>query len=1076
MSVLLIVVLALSLVTACSPSDSSPTPTVSDGPADEAPAEETPDEEPDEEAPGEEDPTDVELGFRVDSRGDVSSDLDHSVATSNPRPERNPPAPDPAEENDDSLQAGEIADASETEDYDVVRRPPNLPRRPRPREGGIVDYPIVYVRGTRLGDTIKSRWPEISNPVAMEGGSDLMLLYPDGTERMLVDAGPGAIVDPYVSFDAEWIYYAKIHDLSPEKLNEQRRRMTRSGSDIFKVHLDSGEIVQLTNQEFTPNTGAANWSSHHLGTGNPEEHWLGFGIYNLGPCPLPGGRLAFTSSRNAFLPNGSDIMPGLQLFVMDDDGRNVELVGHMNLSAVLHPTILVDGRIMFSTSEGQGARDSRQWGLWAIWPDGRNWEPLMSAFERESAFHLQTQLSDGTIVVTEYYNRNNNGFGTFLAFNGWRRADEPAFGSENEADGVNPQLRQDGNGPSEVYPFSPQGLRGLTPFTHGKDSSAAIANGELAGKVTHPSGAPGNDLLLVWSPGAAHDATCHDLGFFYDGGIYLLVGGETAESHHDLVRIKNDPRYNEMFPRAVIPYKEIYGRDEPYEIEWLPNDGKETHELPEGTPFGLIGSSSLIKRDTRPGRGNDSYDGLEPFNSSYVLENQNWLTQGADAGKYEDDDIWALRVLAMEPTSHRSYGPNLTADYQTRPFINHASERLRILGEIPVRKNDTSSRPILDPEGNPDTSFLLKIPADTPFTFQTIDRDGMVLNMSQTWHQLRPGEKRTDCGGCHSHSQLPLRFEDTFASSPDYEVQNLSHVTPLLTRGPNGRATVETRPTRVVDVEYYRDIKPLLERSCVPCHSLNGRQEAGLVLDDTQIVRRVENTYNRLARDHLAHYGPPSMHRTGTWRATNSSRYVRKFQSRRSLLIWKIYGRRLDGWTNEDHPTETIPGDRSTFPEGADITEADLDYVGTPMPPPGSNVPPLSNDEKQLFVRWVDLGCPIDVAPEYGWHIDDLRPTLTLSSPRSLHTHDALREIRFGAFDANSGLDRTRISVRADFVVNEQAPGEELASLFSEVGDHVWSMRVYPPITELDSGTITIRVYDRQGNVTSVERMFLVGQ
>ena len=40
----------------------------------------------------------------------------------------------------------------------------------------------------------------------------------------------------------------------------------------------------------------------------------------------------------------------------------------------------------------------------------------------------------------------------------------------------------------------------------------------------------------------------------------------------------------------------------------------------------------------------------------------------------------------------------------------------------------------------------------------------MVLNMAQTWHQLRPGEIRNDCGGCHAHSQKPTLFEDTAAA------------------------------------------------------------------------------------------------------------------------------------------------------------------------------------------------------------------------------------------------------------------------------------------------------------------------
>ncbi len=75
----------------------------------------------------------------------------------------------------------------------------------------------------------------------------------------------------------------------------------------------------------------------------------------------------------------------------------------------------------------------------------------------------------------------------------------------------------------------------------------------------------------------------------------------------------------------------------------------------------------------------------------------------------------------------------------------------------------------------------------------------------------------------------------------------------------------------------------------------------------------------------------------GTWRQTNASRYVRAFQSRRSLLVWKIFGQRLDGWTNADHPTEIGARQRRARCRPAPTpNEADLDYTGTIMPPPGS--------------------------------------------------------------------------------------------------------------------------------------------
>jgi len=149
------------------------------------------------------------------------------------------------------------------------------------------DYDIVYVRAPRYGDEQNTRWPEISIPIQMEPGADLMLLHPDGREEVLVKGGNGSVVDPYPSFDGEWIYYAYFHDLRPEALNRQRRYASKAGSDIYKIHVPSRKVVRLTHQEFTPNTGVAKWSKDPVQPGGRDETYLGYGIFNLGPCPLP---------------------------------------------------------------------------------------------------------------------------------------------------------------------------------------------------------------------------------------------------------------------------------------------------------------------------------------------------------------------------------------------------------------------------------------------------------------------------------------------------------------------------------------------------------------------------------------------------------------------------------------------------------------------------------------------------------------------------------------------------------------------------------------------------------------------
>src|SRR5204863_10151892 len=133
------------------------------------------------------------------------------------------------------------------------------------------DYDIVYVRAPRRKGDGRSRWAEVGDPRTMEPGADLMLLHPDGKEEVLVPVtAKESIADPQVSFDGKSVYFAKMHDALGHK-----------GADIYRVDVATKKVTRLTEQTFTPNTGVADWSK------TPLPSW---GVYNLGPCPLPAGR------------------------------------------------------------------------------------------------------------------------------------------------------------------------------------------------------------------------------------------------------------------------------------------------------------------------------------------------------------------------------------------------------------------------------------------------------------------------------------------------------------------------------------------------------------------------------------------------------------------------------------------------------------------------------------------------------------------------------------------------------------------------------------------------------------------
>jgi len=95
----------------------------------------------------------------------------------------------------------------------------------------------------------------------------------------------------------------------------------------------------------------------------------------------------------------------------------------------------------------------------------------------------------------------------------------------------------------------------------------------------------------------------------------------------------------------------------------------------------------------------------------------------------------------------------------------------------------------------------------------------MVLNMAQTWHQLRPGEIRTNCGGCHAQQPATDPLREDRPPPADY-ASSIDQAGPLLTSKANdqsgkhgtaretGLALKKGRQERRV----FPRIKPILDR------------------------------------------------------------------------------------------------------------------------------------------------------------------------------------------------------------------------------------------------------------------------
>jgi hypothetical protein len=145
-------------------------------------------------------------------------------------------------------------------------------------------------------------------------------------------------------------------------------------------------------------------------------------------------------------------------------------------------------------------------------------------------------------------------------------------------------------------------------------------------------------------------------------------------------------------------------------------------------------------------------------------------------------------------------------------------------------------------------------------------------------------------------------------------------------------------------------------------------------------------------------------------------------------------------------------------------------------------VKPLTDEDRLTLVRWIDLGCPIDLDYDaehpkergYGWMLDDTRPTLTLTYPKA-GANPPLTRILVGMYDYYTGLDMDTFQVVANFALDGVAAGQNLAPKFKDKSLGVWELMLSKPLTELSKGKLTVSVKDRQGNLTRIERIFVVG-
>ncbi|MEP7041936.1 MAG: hypothetical protein ABI843_02670 [Dokdonella sp.] len=948
---------------------------------------------------------------------------------------------------------------------------------------GVSQLETRHMRGLDVYDVM----PDVSHFFGdFNTPCDLVLREANGNERVLYDcssasteANSCSAMDPAVSFDGTRIAFsvfrgqiahpsenvnAKVIDPLAENDDNYytvypNKILSGSSAQLYWVDVASGALTELQHRD---------------------------GDFDSGPAWLPDGRLGFTSTRDgatATLVHGTNVsQPTSQIWSIDIDGKNADLASHHGLASEQHPFMLADGRIAYSSWQIFGGRPFKYGNgtvggfdtlanLFHIYtqnPDGSNpfafygqhsgdHGPSSTTGIQHVAAHFLTQTTDGRVWFSEYYRANNNGLGAVL--------------------GVMPEPPgQEGLSPIPTRPiadlYAVHDARNLTTWSNNGDNASLLMPAPgmsvptyadplpWAGKVGHAGALPGNGLMVSWGKGpcsiGGDGSVFASLGLptppFVNGsgqgvamnvitslnidtpgcdlGIYRVTS-IPLEHPNQLELIVDSRDWHEIQGRAVVSYATIHGIAAPAKIERADLRASRA-ELPSGTPFGLLGAASISDRETHPADG-IHFAGEHQFN-----------LQGTDTINYGDDALCGVRLLGVQPNR---------SSQQTWQQLNDLSgERVMILGEFPVRQFDENGAPRLDPSGHPDTSFLVRFPANMPYLMQGIDCKGRTLNTDQSWQSLRPGEMKT-CGGCHVHSQpTRIEFPQSHAATPTYTPVALGEGSvPLLTGGSGNQVTTRSVPGFGMQIEFQRDIMPIFAQRCASCHS-SASPAGSLALDVPGVTApspgTPPSTWWCLVEDRsqtcvpeAARFNTHAGYTNTTFRRPQVTRYMRAFNALGSLLYWKAAGQRMDGNTD------------ATFDETSPVDDQDLNFGA-------AHATSITDEELGLLSRWIDLGAPTGDS-ELS---DTQKPTLTVAAIRA-PSGAGIAGVHVGMVDVPSGIDVQ--SLRVCLVDNGGTCGVDLAG--SGVMQGIVDVSFATPLTT-PTQEIEVRVADLAGNETVLRR------
>ena len=572
-----------------------------------------------------------------------------------------------------------------------------------------IDYPLFYVkRPLPMDGADMLVQTDVREILPTEFGADLYMKArasvstPEVNLTGGITGGLGDVRDVSVSHDGTRLLFSMRAPIDPDADDEDQPTW-----DIWEYDIGAEALRPIMG-----------------GLAATEGH-------DIGAQYLPDGRIVFSSTRqnqslsklsaqgraqfSALDENQNE--PAFVLHVMDDDGANLEQIS-FNQSHDLYPTVLDNGRVMFSRWDSMGGLDSIS--LYSVNPDGTDLQLLYGADSHDT----------GTLDSTVQF--------------------------------IKPKEMQSGSVVALLAPFTGTSAGGdlvvIDTNAYINNTQPNINNGGATGPAQQPT------------PRARPVFTIPGIS---PGGRYTAVWPLWDGTNRAFVSWTNC-RYQTADPASPIRPCDDRTAADPQAVEAMPAYSIYVYDFSTGnlSPI-LLQENGLMFTDVVVAQARSrtpvwipDQDDAGTADASLAAE-QAGILHIRSVYDIDGVDTYGYAVLADPAATSadarparfiRVYKATAIPDEETLDFDNSAFGVTRafgmreIIGYAPVE---------------PDGSVMVKVPADVPLAIDVLDSQGRRLPgfpRHQNWLQVRPGEVR-ECSGCHDSSAPGISHgrSDSFA-------------------------------------------------------------------------------------------------------------------------------------------------------------------------------------------------------------------------------------------------------------------------------------------------------------------------